>query len=367
MRVEKIHSSFSGIVPVTFGTIYNAPSFSSLSDFTVRGSVTPTISSGKIAFTGGAGVYTNGINLTSPYNMLESFTMTVVAQWISGSNGFGIGIFSKNTGAPYSVLCFFSAGQYGIACGNPFVNHDLKTLTTSSGDNVRMVFTKAGPVYTLTVTNITTGASSVVSTFTVSPSSTAPPLMDNTSQFSIWTLGDTFNVISLDIATQENKYSPFAVMGDSVSQGYEASIYANGYVQKLKVQIPTLLLLAGQSDKTDEAVLRLPQLLSFAPRKLLMEIGINDITGGVPTLTWQTNYASIVSQCESAGISVYHLKPYSTSTDLSAIQSFQTSNYSGKIIDPMTSGAGNFAANGIHYNDTGNTAVYNAILNSGFI
>jgi hypothetical protein len=82
--------------------------------------------------------------------------------------------------------------------------------------------------------------------------------------------------------------------------------------------------------------------------------------------TYQANYVSIVSQLQAAGIQVLHLKPYNTNFSVTTLQNYITTTYGSAVIDPATGGAGNFR-DGTHYNDTGNTAVYNAIVNSGLI
>lgn len=357
-----------GVNPVPFGSIYSKSSWTDLSDFVVNGAVTPTVSGGKISFTGGAGVYTNSLDLVAPgYTMLENYTMTVRIENISnGAAGGAIGTRSYNNNYPHSMVGALSSG-ISLSAGSPIgvVAGSFSAFTVLDNHTYDLVLQKVGPAITVKAKE-TNGTVVATNTRTFSLVNVTEPLLDNTGRFSIFTFGGTFNITSIDISTTDFKFGRVAILGDSISQGYGPSTYANGFAQKLKTNYPSLVLMAGENDYTNHALLHVPQVIAFKPQKVLLEIGVNDVGNSVAPATYQANYASIVSQLQAAGIQVLHLKPYNTNFSVTTLQNYITTTYGSAVIDPATGGAGNFR-DGTHYNDTGNTAVYNAIVNSGLI
>ncbi len=353
-----------------FGTIYSKSNFTSLSEWTIQGVITPTVSGGTINFTGGTTVYTNTLNLTSPYTQLENYSITTQVKITGGgTNGWMIGIRSYNGVAPHSIFAFYSGGLIGISAGSPTgIVSSTPSLASSVNDVIELTLSKSGTIATISARNVTTSSSVVTTSYTFVLTSISEPLTPNTGRFCIGTFGSTFSVLSYAVSTTVVKRARLCIVGDSITEGYCASTYANSYSRLLNSNYPSTIILAGESDRTAEVLLRVQQIIDFNPRVVLLAVGVNDVATSVPSGTYTTNLSSIYTQLINAGLTVRFLLAKSTSLNLTTLNNYITSTYSSSIIiDPGTMIAGDFIADGFHYNDSGNLKVYNAIVASGKI
>lgn len=367
VRVNKLFNLFfGGLSPL--GVIYNKSSFADLTDFTVNGVVTPTVSGNTINFTGGTDVYTNTIDLTSPYTMLENWTMTVQAKITSGAKtGFYIGSRAQSS-APHALFGYFSLDKIGIAAGSTVTLRGSEaSLVTSVNDVIELVLTKSHYDITLTGRNVTTGGATSSTTYTfVTTSAASEPLTPNTGRFCIGTRSSTFSVLSYYVYSSVPIGARIAIVGDSIVEGYGASTYDTAFARLTATTYPTTIIHAGENDRTSAVLLRIPQLIQLNPQYVILSIGVNDLVNGISVSTIMTNVASIVSQLQAVNITVYHLLNYSTVSNIASYRDSLLQTYPGKTIDPNLYTAGNYIADNIHPNDTGHLAIKDSIVASGY-
>lgn len=366
MKVKQILGWWGGSAGNPLGIIYNESTFPDVADFTVNGSVTPTAGGGTINFTGGTDVFSNTLDLTDPYTMLENYTMRIRATITAGAKtGFTFGSRGQSSGA-HSMFGYFNNDFIGIAGGSPVAEIATEVaLATSVGDLIELTLTKQALTVTVTGRNVTTAGSTVQTSYTYNLSTVVEPLTPNTGRFCIGTRGSTFSVSEFYIYSSVVKNAVACLVGDSITEGYGASTYAKAFARKVNVSYPTTIMHAGENDTSAAVVLRLPQLIELSPTNVILSIGVNDFVYSIPLATIMANIATIVSSLESNGIVVYHLLNYATGTSTlrTAIQAAYPTSY----IDPLTSDSNYFLPDLTHYNDYGHTAVYNAISASGFI
>ncbi len=357
-----------GAAAPVLGIIYNSSSFANIDDFTVNGAVTPTAGGGTINFTGGTDVFSNTIDLTDPYTMLENYTIRIRATITTGAKtGFTFGSRAQSS-APHSMYGYFNNDFIGIAAGATVAEVATEVaLATSIGDLIEMTLTKQGLLVTVTGRNVTTGGATVQTSYTFNITTAAvEPLTPNTGRFAIGTRGSTFSVSEFFVYSSVVKDSLICIVGDSITEGYGASTYNTAFARLTNVSFPTTIIHAGENDRTTAVILRLPQLIELSPTHVILSIGVNDLINLVSVSTIMANIATIVAALEAEGIIVYHVLNYATATNADALRTAIKTAYPGKFINPWTSAASNFIADNIHYDDDGHAAVHSAIVASGF-
>jgi lysophospholipase L1-like esterase len=347
------------------GSIYSSNGWTNLNDFNVLTGFTVSVGAGgTLNFSGGTGVYSQRVELLE-YTRLENFTVRAIyKRTAAAKSGYHLGVFSINGVAPRGIFGYYSADTIGI--GNvQTVTFTSTAFTTATNDVVELMLTKNGPNIVLKATNYTTGTTATL-TYTYSLTSISEPLTVNTGRFSLGTFGSTFQVQHYSVYSSDLRRAKVAFVGDSITEGYCASTYENGFVRRLnKVYSGSTVLHAAENDRTAELLLRLPQLIALKPKNAIVYIGANDIATLVPSSTYNANINSIYSQLTNAGIRTIFLIGYATSINFTTLNAnLRATIPDSNLIDPKTSDSSNFIADGLHYNDTGNDAVYKAILES---
>lgn len=348
--------------------IYNKSTFPDISDFTVNGSVTPTAGSGTINFTGGTDVFSNTLDLTAPYTMLENYSLRIRATITAGAKtGFTFGTRAQSS-APHSMVGYFNNDFIGIAAGSTMAEVATEVaLATTVGDLLEFTLTKQGLLVTVTGRNVTTGGATVQTTYTFNITTAASePLTPNTGRFAIGTRGSTFSVSEFYIASNVTRDARIAIVGDSITEGYGASAYDTAFARLMNVSYPTTIIHAGENDRTTAIILRLPQLIELNPTHVILSTGVNDLVNFVAVGTIMTNIATIVAALEAEGIIVYHLLNYSNVTNSDTLRTAIKAAYPAKFINPWIPDASNFIADFIHPNDTGHSAIHSAMVASGY-
>lgn len=351
-----------GIQASTFlGTLYNSNSWASTADFTTTGS-TVTVTSNKLVFTGGTAktisTTVGTSNTTLPnYTRITSYGGTMLERYKfvakikvnaipSGTTGgFAIGTYGINTVSVANLFGYFNmttgagTGTVSILMGTS--NHTLAisptALTFSQNDYILLTLERYLDRVIITAENLTTGAQ-VSATYQMDFNSTNY-LAPNTSNFAVANMGGTGNsfiVDSLNITSKELKNAPLMLVGDSKLAGYRIPFaYRVGSILNRSF-IEGTITSSGQSDRTSDVLNHINEIISLAPRQVVLSIGRNDVNGGVSSATWQANIASIVSQLETAGIVVRLLDGlYETTTSQTSYQSYIASTYPSKYIPTL--------------------------------
>lgn len=364
--------------PKQLGILYNKNSWTSgtlASDFTQTGSPTVSVVSNKIQFSGGAGTYTqllklNGYPTASHLEHVRIVAKIKLGTLAAGGPDFGIGSAPSFVGSSTQLARgTYTTGNSGVSSLR--VDNDYAgsfsttgtasgTVTGSANDYILLTYQVDFPVVTVAMRNLTTGTAEISTTAIGGGAS------DN---YTIFSLGGTFTLDSLVVSSTELVNAAWAAVGDSKTEGAVTTTYANRWTTLIGSYVPSIVNLGAGGDRTAEVLARINQIISLKPRKVLLEIGSNDLRGGVSEPTFETNYASISSQLIAAGIDVYYLLPFfETSEDQTTQYNYILANYpAAKIINTWspTKVSGTLSGDGVHPNDAGHSAIARAIIQSG--
>jgi lysophospholipase L1-like esterase len=355
-------------------TIYNKTSWSSTGDFINVGSTTvSTNSKNKIKLSGGVGSYTKSIELTNPTG-LEKWDFVMVSKIDTVHNdsyGIGVGIRSVNTyGSPslcarVSTTNFSSnAGMLYIDAGESpsfsnIVNSGSTRLSFSQFDMIELRCSFDKYTVTFSVRNVTTNSSPIKLQYTY-PTNGATPFAPNAGRFAIYNFGGSHEIQSIKITSNETLNSSLVIVGDSKSQYYNVSNIGKRYGSILERVYGSIVVNSGGYDRTTEVLLKIQDIINLKPAAVLLNIGSNDKRSGVSLGTYQTNYASITSQLQAAGITVYHLLQLNEAVlTFSDYNTWLNATYPGYIVNP---GIINLAADNVHPSDIGNKQIADSVI-----
>ena len=96
----------------------------------------------------------------------------------------------------------------------------------------------------------------------------------------------------------------YMVVGDSITQAYDADTYAEAWAQQLKGLRDGVVVFAGRGSYTDDILDALPVIIAMKPKRVPLMIGINDILNGAGRAHAETKLASIISGLTAADIEV---------------------------------------------------------------
>lgn len=365
--------------PEPMGLLYNKTTWDDPSEYITNGSL-------QINMDGNFVNYSNGLSINDfaefgAYDILENYTMEAKAR-ITGtinstSHGIGIGRRSFNNAASWHNICRFimdntaNRGKlmfYNWHNGSADSTVSSTALTINTTDSVLISIRRN--LFDLTVT--AKNGSGLISLNVPFDTGGADPLTDQTSKWAIWNFGGAFNVERVTISSDELKKAPWMLIGDSKTVGYTAGTTADAWSELLRVHNPKIVVAAGGNDKTREVLLRLPEMLSHTPRKVLLSIGSNDLRTGVSEGDLETAYALIVAQIEARGIEVWHVIPKEATghVDMTNLISFVNTNYPGRLIDCSDLDSGgvldpSYTTDGVHLNTAGHLKEYNDLLGTG--
>ena len=362
--------------PIPFGTIYSSNNWNNLNDFTVNG-ITASISSGFINLSGGAGDFVK----TLDYNYvtaLEKFTIKANVKIISlGTSGFGLGIRSVNTTYKHNLsFQFDGTGKLYIRSHNNAVVADsgASVLLPIVGDIFECTISQDTGQVTVTLKK-TTGPAQITLTYNF-PSNTPSILLHNIGKFCFYTFDGQQQLQSLDIGTTGIKNAKLAIIGDSKSQGYFASSFVSRYASILSTYYGNTVVFAGGGDDTGNLLMQIPEIISFSPNKLVIQIGSNDIVLG----TFQANLTNLYNQLVASGIDTYILAPIPENPrDLRPQLNYIVANFpSSKVImevwDDLITIPGGYllkaiydSGDGVHPNNAGHAQIAQSIINSNKI
>lgn len=365
------------------GATYDKSTWANLTDFSTN-TVSATISSNKISIPNAAVTdFTKSLQL-SAYSCVNKWKFQIEFQLTqapaAGTTGISIGIQGQNANSLNSIAVYFRcvndsnlgrmeffAQSNGASWAT--IAPAQANLSLVANDNIRLSMERVNQNIIMKAENLSNPAVVPV-IFTYVLPYAANPIPPNTGRYAIWGQGGTFTVNKITVTNKEIKNPSVLLLGDSKTMGYGAANFYTTYPGLLGRHVYNQAISAGFGDKTQDVLNRMPEILAIAPKMVVLSIGSNDARFGVANGTFQSNYASIVSQLTGAGATVVHLSPsYETPLDLSTQYTYVTTTYGANVIDVYYTAreSGNLYSDNIHWSDNMNRAASDMIVSSGLL
>lgn len=364
----------------TRGTIYNASSWSGLTDFTNDGT-SASIVSNKIQFSSGSNSYTQRLRYN--YNTgLERWQQTVkilVGEKSATSYGFALGVQSINSfGGAYSISTFAkfdmtsgtSAGRmylYNYQNGSATLMDSTTTgLSFAAGDTVIFTVQRELNDFVISAFNKSFNSASIFLRY----SYTGANQPHNTGNFAIYPLGGTFTVHAWNIFSAQPKGANLMFVGDSKMGSYLLSDYQQRAVAKVNNAFCSAIANSGNGDGTAEILKLLPEIAALRPKTVFLYIGSNDVRTGVSSATYQANIDSIKNYLTIQGIAVKAGIFYETAISQATLLSHLKSSFGANYIethDAIKDGGSGLLSDNTHLTSLGHDKVFEAIVKSGQI
>lgn len=365
--------SFREIEENFYGTIYEKTSWANLNDFSNNGG-TFTTNSGRIQGSGGAGTFTQSLDLLQ-FTNLQRWVIDAgvrIDEKTGSSFGMGFGIRSYNSFGLSNALARFVAST-GTGTGTAIINGSTNNaqlaqtsaITFSALDSVSIVIERNVNILSVTIRNITTNSAEQTTSYTYTYNSA--PYLPNTGRFAIFSFGGQFSIFRLKISSKEVKNARLMGIGDSKMEGYNASIGSLTWGAILNNYFKTTVKHAGGFDRTIDVSRGIPEILALRPQQVILSIGSNDIRTGVDSTTLCNRYDSCVTAMLNAGIDVYHAVLYETSISMLPLVNHINLVYSpDKVINTYdaTKQPGAVDADNVHLTDLGHRIAANTVVQS---
>lgn len=378
------------------GTIFS-DSFSRASvgaNYTISGGASWICDGTKLTTSGGTGVYTSNLGRSLNPTCLEKHVHTVDFKMTSvpsgTSYGIGVGVLGTNSNdrRSYVLRCimtndaisgktYLDTAQGG---STTFTNRKISTssVTVSQNDLFRLVVERDMATIKWTLTNVTTG-SFYSDSFTFSyafASGLNVHVVHSTGNFTMFSFGGTFEVTNWTVSSKEYVNPKTLFIGDSITYGIFADDVKNRWATKCMGETHNIYNVSGGgSDKTNEVLTKIKELVNMKPKYAVLMIGGNDYAFGVADATAKANYESIVLRLKSAGITVIHCLATPRNTlDLRAFNNYLLSKYGSTDVvikgtyNHLWDSATSFnmraiynSGDGVHPNALGHSVIANAV------
>ena len=297
----------------------------------------------------------------------------------AGSYGVGVGILNFQAAGgndrSYNAVLYGAGTDIGmmeIRRWDGTQQNDVSAgpaLALAAGDVVDCWLTRSG--WTLTATASNRANAQVSTTATVFSDLVTPRLQAPTiSRMCFYPLEGTVYLDNLSFVINRRKPARCIVVGDSISEGYDATNYANCYVNVVRSNFTQAVCNDSASyNTTSNSLSVLPEILAHQPATAILMIGGNDLHFGYPTNQWQGNYSNLAAQLQAKGVKVKHCLPTPRSVvDLRPLKAWISSHYPAQdIIDtwtPLVSGNynldpayDNYDSDHAHPNDVGHLLI----------
>lgn len=375
-NLERDTPEGGGSTPTPLGTIFEQSNWTNLTNYTANGT-TPTPTTGKLVFNGGAGTLDKSLD-RDYRTCLENWTQTIeIEAGTVDSTSYGLAIgtrsYHPDTVQRYDLNVqlgmhddLLDGGKIFIRFNSTVVASSSSQLVFAGGDKIRMILERRGNIVTARASNITTQSAEIATTYIFPLTTGSTNYLPNDGCPAIFNLGGTQTVTYWKFHTTEKTNGDMVIVGDSKTVGYFAGDYAEVWAQRLKLDFSSVVL-AGGSSRISTAIDRLPEILSFNSRRALMAIGSNDKRDGVADATTLANYDTLVSSIEAGGVEVWHFLPFfESSLDQSALNSHIIATYpagrviDSKLVDYSGTTSNILDADGVHPNGVGNDLIYRA-------
>lgn len=387
-KIGIIASSKNGAIQAPLGTLF-LNEFTS-SDYTTIGSALPTYNAGtSITLTGGATAVSDYIRYNpfiSSRNNLKSTMRFTVDTFDASSYGIGLKMSSVNSssGSQFNNTFFGVTSNnsekgkiyfYGTTVtntdGTPNDTTTSNPINVNLGNTIELIIEQMNFGFTMTMYNLTLDPTRLSPATHFYQMPTAYPFNNgvyhNTVKLGIAAFGGIQTVNYWKVETNEYEYCDLAVIGDSKTAGLGCTTVLDRFGALWQTNNPTkkISVFSGSSDKTNEVVLALSDIVASKPKKVIMFIGRNDIDNSIPALTWQANYQTIVNALVAVGSDVYHQLPTTEGVlNQAALTTFLNATYPGKTISEPAGWVAivdnvSDSLNYIHPNTGGHLKLYN--------
>lgn len=313
----------------------------------------------------------------------EAFTITIEFTFSNDVDcAFGVISSEYQTGLPdrfFVAELFMNSGNYyvRIVATNESDTQQAFNLSAGSamnyGDSMRAVFTRTDfNLYSCTFYNLTKGTTQSSSYRQVLATQLVPNVASHL-RFHCGAGSMTVTLLKVDVQSKKNVRALF--VGDSITQAdltvtgvtqgslrYAARVF-NGSSYEYEVCASAGFTVGMfQSLSTD--------MRKYNAEFAFMMIGGNDVQGGIPSGTYQSNYQNLRDQLTSTGAIIVHLlNTPRDATDMTALNSWISSTFTmDKVIDTFTplKGSGTDLAaaydlDGIHPNTAGQQLIADTI------
>jgi hypothetical protein len=353
--------------------------FTAITGYTATG-FTPTYSDGKMIFTGGINDFSKYITIDGLKNTDENIEIEVIYKVTSiGATGYGLAIGKKSFNGWYasSICCQFSPILStmniwdGVAMVVPTNLIGTKKFPQISvNDIIKQKYTQIGNSIIYSIENITTKIYSEL-VITANLGTTNNFSLPNSANICIWNMGSTNEIMSIK-TTSLSTYQPDIIcIGDSKTFGNAATDINLRWANNIN-SLGTVIVNAASADRTVEATQTIDYAKAIKAKYAIVAIGRNDLSSGVASGTWQTNYANIVTQLQSVGTIIIHLLPIpeTLQADQSALNTWIIATYgSGNCIDPSVgwSNGTMLSSDTVHPSILGHLYIAKKIIDSGLI
>lgn len=318
--------------PQAIGTIFDvhANELLNLNDFTIvkDGGTAITLDQGYIKITGSPATpifnptLDNYIQFNGWTTGLETWTLTmdfIIKSYVAADEGIILGWRNDSTITTARsdwYVHYRRSGSTATGDGyryfngtttltpNTFNTNPLTAEVTPVVDNhfrmkLERSMTTTGARFTLTITNLTTGASNSGSIDYTYQNTTSQFDMSS-SKFFIGTTGGTHWVTRLKLESNDYKNPNVVLIGDSMTAGYNATLRANHYVELLRAALPSKVFTksACQGDRCSTVSAKLSEIALINATTANLFIGTNDaasLGAAAAIANYDAMYADLVS------------------------------------------------------------------------
>jgi hypothetical protein len=360
-----------------YGTIYNTSNFTSLSDFTLSGGITASVSGGALLVTNSVGVNFNqtldlkGSSYNLPNWSLEDVMEVPAATSISSGSA---GIKGGSGGTSHQIQYLLDLGNSANAGRLLLSNEGGGALVTAPtkliyvpGDIVKVILTRLS--YTkiqARAVNLTTPCPDVVVTYDAEYNKRTS-LIQNTGTFSIFaTSTNVVKHLSFRVYSNTPRYADLAILSDSKLGGYLNSTYGITAFAKMSLYYNAIHLSGGDNTALG-AIKELPELMRLKPKVFIIDLGYNDInTGLVSVDTAIARLTTLYTALTNNGSKVYFCTgQYETLHDNAPLAAAIKLAFPNNYIDTYAwtkATPGVVALDAIHLADVGQEVVGNGLL-----
>lgn len=275
-------------------------------------------------------------------------------------------------------------GTTGVVRNNTALQ---SAITVNQFDTFTWVCTQSvasgSRVWSVTVTR--SGGGSTSASFTEAltiPGVAAEELSYSTASPALFSISGNWYITLWQIDINDMRHSRALFVGTSITHVFFGTDFDTRFASQVgtnkfnQVFAPENWgVSAGAGDVTQRVIDKINSIAgslnSINPDMVILEIGSNDINFGVPTLTWQTNYQTIVSFIKSCGKQVVHVLPFpSDSWDVTPLYNFINSTYPSDIKADVFTALNNggtgfnpaYTTDGTHPNQAGMDAAAAVII-----
>ncbi len=360
-------------VPHSIGTLalnqFNA------GDYSIVGAANPTFNSGSsITLSGGtAGVgdYITYNGFISSRNSLKRTLRFTVDTFDASSYGIGPKMVSINSsaGSQFNNTVFgvtsnnsekgkiyWSGTAVNNTDGSPNGNSGASVVLVNLNNTMELIVEQKDLLFTMKFYNLTLDPSRTSpATYSYQMPTSYPfnnGVYHNTAKNAIACFGGTQTIIYDNTETDEYEYCDLAIIGDSKTTGLGCNTVVDrfGYLWSSNNPTKKVSIFSGSSDKTNEVILALPDIIKSKPKKTIVFIGRNDISNAIAPSVWQVNLQTIDAALSAFGTVYYQLPTPEVVLNQTSLTNYLNASFPGRVIPVPSS----FVANTDNVNDSGN-------------